>query len=402
MESSSKNDSTIITIEPEPLPLLRDWIDNMKQWPTSELTHQVRRMSLDDKLKSVKSPIQHRRRSLVTSNKTMRILCEEKLKVKTAMSGDPPTDEEMRQQQEQAEQTAQKFLDIANEVKRRKLMKRSSSTAFNVVQQSTEGNLNLEILYEHSGVILKCLNYQALDQSEFQEARNNLINATLGAFFPTNEANIVQDFSTVANVSIVLLPSQDHRNAILHLNTSMDDDTRTTSSGKVITFVQFTKEEMKKTITIGSNFTFEPTMQPITAATINSLDARLTPNLWMKMQFGSWSMSDMNFATYYSEDPQQADFIRACNNKLYERHSRHERGSETITISSAYEKFLSLIIHPHDEAVVRFEHDLNKKYTETRSGIVKMGNRNNYNTEEAMINVFMVLPRRRLNRNRLN
>lgn len=405
MESTRENDSTVITIEEEPL--LSDWIDTMKRWPTSssELTHQVRRMSLDDKFKHVKSPIHHRRRTLVAPNTTMRrILCQEKFKVKTAMdgndqNGNQQNDEEVRQQREiQAAQQA-KFLAIANEAKRRKLMKRSSGTAFNATVESDEGKLTAPILYTHSGIILRCPN-NTLDNAEFQEFRNNLINPILSAFFPTDDANIVQDFSTVANVPMLLLPSPAHRNAILHLNTSMDDDARTTSTGKTITIVPFTMDELKSIITVGTNFTLTPTIQPTTVATLKSLDQRLNPDQWVKMTFGTWSATDLNFATFHTNDTSQADAIQACNAKLYARHSRHERGSETITISSAYEKFLSLIIHPHDIAIANFERELNLTYSETRSGIIKMVNLNKFGSEEAMINVFMVLPRRKLNNSR--
>lgn len=409
MESLPKNDSVVITIE-EKSPL-ESWIDSLKtkSFSRSELTHLVRRMSIDDKLKAVKSPIHHRRRPLVAPKTTVcEILCNEKFKVRTAMDGGEQNGnqlnaEELRQQQElAAQQAAQqaKFLAIANEAKRRKLMKRSSATAFNASEQSTEGKLNSEVMYTFSGVVLKCANNHTLDNFEFLEFRTNFINATLSAFFPTDDANIVQDFSTVANVPIVLLPSLEHRNAILALNTSMSDEDRTISTGKIVTIVPFTTGELKLIITMGSNFTLSPVIQPVTQATLKSLDQRLNPEQWVKMPFGEWTTTELNFATFKTNDMTQADAIQACNSKLYARHSRHERGSETITISSAYEKFLSMIIHPHDVAIANFERHLNLTYTETKSGIIKMGNLHKYASEDAMINVFMVLPRRKLNNNR--
>lgn len=360
------------------------------------VTKQIRRMSIDVKLQSkIKSPECCTRDTHIT--KSTRRHMESHLKIKKC--GDNSNDENNVEMTPEQQQLAKRQHDIMEEIAtaawRQILSKRAKMNPTAETEEEVLAKLTVIALYFKYGIMVECANDLSLDSEEFKEVRNLLVNPLLSRFYGASDDNVVQDSSTIAGIPIFLLPSEAHVQSVMLIN-GYSDDIRATSSGKVFRLKRLTEAEINKFIVLGSNFPLVPEIQAITRNNLRALDARINPALWRLQNFGQWSRNDMNFATFKTDDPQQAAAIRECNLRLGERSSRHERGPESLAIMTAMEKLEQLIIHPFDAAITNYIRDTGLVYSEVGTGIVKMSHRGLYASEEAMRNVFYKLPKRPL------
>lgn len=358
------------------------------------VTKQIRRMSID--LKKLKPP----RRCTVDTHtdelSSTRRLMTHHLKVKKCGdNSDDQNDVEMTAEQLQAKRQHDIMQEVGTAAWRQILSKRAKLNPPVETKEEMLAKLTQLVLYFNYGCLVECANDLSLDSEDFKEMRNLLVNPLLSRFHGTSDANVIQDFSTVAGIPIFLLPSNAHVQTAMLIN-EYSEEIRTTSSGKVFRLKLLTEDEINKYFVLGSNFPPLPEISAITKSNLKALDERINPATWRLQKFGQWTRNDLSFATFKSDDPLQAIAIRECNKRLGERSSRHERGPESLSIMTALEKLEEIIIHPFDAAIAHYLLDTGLVYSEVGSGIIKMSNCAAYPSEEAMRNVFYRLPKRPL------
>lgn len=253
-------------------------------------------------------------------------------------------------------------------------------------------SLDIVSTYTASATLIVGQNGISFTSHEFAGIRTNILFDTIKTCYSMEEKDAIQEYKIISGIPIVLFPSSQHRATMMYIN---QFKAKARSIGdKVFELRDFSANEMKSYITIGTNLAASP-LSDVTKGNLKALNPQIDADVWQLQNFGTWEKDGLNFATYKCDDPTQADAIQSLNDSL-DRGSRHIRGSEQITIMSAFEKFQMQISTLSDDAIVRYCDDLNLEYSEKQTGIIRKSKKKDYPTEESMRKVFYLLPRRKL------